>query len=267
MNLEEIKSAIRARHKLDESTDVRLIMGSIAIKTLQSDDPYKFTARITTDSVDRQNEVVIPAGGDMGEFLNSGAIFWNHNYDQPIGFPNKKSKIERGAKGIAGQDYIECGGIFMKRPNDFQGDFFPDFARAFVNQAYGAGIFPGVSIGFIPTESRSPSKQDKANYGDDIQIVHNKWKLLEFSIAPVQANQDAVVVAVGKGLIAGSAAKALGFTVPDVIPPAPAPVAEEPQVVEETIVIVRRSRPMNIAKMIESQVTRQLLKEFGKIYA
>lgn len=270
MNITDIRNSIRERHKLSADAKVCVMSGAVTIKAAQSDDPYKFTARITTDSLDRQDEVVIPAGGNMDEFLESGAIFWNHDYTSPVGFPNKFRKIERGSKnGVAGEDFIECGGIFMKRPDDYKGEFFPDFARAFVMQAAAAGINPGVSIGFIPIESREPSKADRARYGDSIQRVHNRWKLLEFSIAPVQANQDAVVVAVGKGLIAKAAAKAVGIDVPDeivtVLPPAP----KEVQVIEETLILVRRQivQQESVASMVQKQLHRQLLKEFGKIYA
>src|SRR5580693_8277077 len=106
MNLTELKSGMRKRHNLAETADVRLLQSVMSLKDIDDSDPYKFTARITTDSVDRQNEVVIPAGGDMTEFMRSGVIFMNHAYDSPIGFPNKDAKITRG------DDYIECGGIF-----------------------------------------------------------------------------------------------------------------------------------------------------------
>lgn len=249
-----IKSAIRARHKLDAAADVRLFATSITINQPDESDPYKFTARITTDSLDRQDEVVIPQGGDLSEFARSGILSWNHDYGTPIGFPNKSSKINRS------EGAIELGCTFMKRPNDFQGNFFPDYARAFVTQANAAGINPGVSIGFLPIESRKPTKSDLSRWGPSLQAVHSKWRLLELAIAPVQANQDAVVTAVGKGLIQRATAKAVGLEVPEVL------VVRAPARVEELVMIVRAAKPANMQAEIERQIRNAMLKAFGKVY-
>lgn len=240
MSVDTIKSAMRVKFKLPENADVRLMASCVTIKAMD-DDPYKFTARITTDSVDRQDEVVIPEGGNLTEFYNSGALFWNHQYDQPVGFPNKAKKAVRT------ENAIECGGVFMKRPPDFEGEFFPDFARAFITQAQAAGVAPGVSIGFIPLESRRPTKLDVQKYGDRVQVVHSKWKLLEFSIAPVQANQDAVVTVVGKQLEAK--AEPIKIVAP-----------MTPKIITASLCVVKRPE-------IDQSVRRYILKTFGRMYA
>lgn len=261
MKPEEIKSAIRARHKLDAGADVRLFATSITISHPDEADPYKFTARITTDSLDRQDEVVIPQGGDLSEFAKSGILSWNHDYSTPIGFPNKSAKISRS------EGAIELGCTFMKRPDDYQGQFFPDYARAFVTQARAAGIMPGVSIGFLPLETRSPTKSDFARWGKSLQAVHSKWKLLELAIAPVQANQDAVVTAVGKGLIQRATAKAVGIDVPEVVIVKP---SLPPQSIENIILVVRaaaKRRVVDVDALVTRQIERELLRAFGKIYA
>jgi len=265
MNTEEIKLAIRKRHKLADGADVRIIASSLTLKGFEESDPYKFTARMTTDSLDRQNEVVLPQGGDMKEFLATGIVSFNHDYSSPVGFPNKNKAV------IRGENFIEAGMVFMKRPADYQREFFPDFARAFVTQATEAGIRPGVSIGFIPIESRLPSKADRERWGGDIQLVHSKWKLLELAIAPVQANQDAVVTAVGKGLMKREVAKAVGIVVPDtIVVKAPTPAPAPRPIVEHIVCVVRSRRGESvgeIAAKVDRQVTNTLMKAFGKLYA
>lgn len=253
LTIDKIKSAIRQRHKLGDNADVRLLASTLIVKSVDDgDDPYKFTARMTTDSMDRQDEVVIPQGGDISEFTRSGILSWNHDYSCPIGFPNKAARITRT------DNAIEMGAIFLKRPDDYVGEFFPDFARAFVTQARAAGINPGVSIGFIPIESRRPTKADLSRWGPSLQAVHSKWKLLELAIAPVQANQDAVVTAVGKGLIQRAVAKAVGIEVQDVV------VDPPPRRVEELVMVVRsRPQPVDAKRLVRNA----LLKEFGRIYA
>lgn len=190
---------IRKRHNLPDSADVRVKSVAADIKA-KDDDSYKFSATITRDMLDRDREVVIPDGVDTSEFDKSGAVFWNHNYDMPVAIPTGIKK-RQGA--------IDSTATFMKRPSGHQGEWFPDFARAFVTQGAELGKAVGVSIGFIPTEMRDPSDKDRQRFGDEVINIISKSKLLEWSIAPVQSNPGAVVTAVGKGLLSTSAAKAM----------------------------------------------------------
>lgn len=244
--------AMRQRHGLKDDADVREINSTLVTEPIAGD-PHRFTAVITTDALDRQDEVVLPEGGQFGEFLNSGAIFWNHQYDNPVGFPDKSKRI------IRSEHSIEAGGIFMQRPAIWTGEFFPDFVREFVTQGRAAGISPGVSIGFMPLESRRPSKADTQRYGDNVQLVHNRWKLLEFSIAPVQANQEAVVTAVGKGLIKREIAKAIGIKIPDA-PPAP------PKVVRATLALPPRPKALNVDEIVRREMRREIYRKFGQVF-
>lgn len=187
----DFRSMIITRRKLTEkdAARVKVLNTQMAVSEAGTvTDPYKFTARITTDAVDREGEVVVPAGGDLTEFMACGMLFSNHDYTKPIGFPNKLKTVVRGDR------FIELGMMFMRD------DAEADKARNLVTQAMGAGINAGVSIGFLPIESRKATRGDIAKYGEGVQVVHSKWKLLELSIAPVQANQEAVIVAIGKGL-------------------------------------------------------------------
>jgi len=246
-----LKNALRERHKLSASADVRMITTKLAVSSPESSNPYKFTARITTDAIDRQDEVVIPEGGQFLDFLNSGAIFWNHDYNKPVGYPDKTKSI------IKGQNFVEAGGVFMARPEGHQGDWFPDFVREFVIQGMKAGINPGVSIGFIPVESRRPSKADIVKYGNALSVVHSKWKLLEFSIAPMQANQEAVVTAVGKGLIKKSVAEAVGFKLPEIAPPSK---------IQKCILAIPKAKEAPTAdQLVKHHIRREVYKMFGRV--
>ena len=46
---------------------------------------HNFTATITTSALDRDNEVLLPMGMRRGNFDNNPVVFWNHDYDTPIG--------------------------------------------------------------------------------------------------------------------------------------------------------------------------------------
>lgn len=236
MQFDSIVAAIRKRHGLGSDSDVN-IKGLSSDIDVDSGDQHSFTARITTDGVDRDREVLLPAGCDATDFEKCGAIFWNHNYDQPIGVA---SKLSRGDRWIDGR------GSFLKRPDDWEGDFFPDFARAFVRQMKAAGRSCGVSVGFVPKEARVPTRDDKAMYGEDVRRVISKWKLLEWSIAPVQANPQAMVQSIGKSL-SPECVKALfpelsttNKTYHFVIPRLPAPVDIEATVRESVSLAVAK---------------------------
>ncbi len=200
MNLETIKKSVddeaaktvmRERHGLAANTPIEI--KTVPMELISDGTGHRFKARITTDTLDRDGEVMIPQGMDASEFSKTGAIFWNHNYDLPVAKPVGKMVRTKG--------FVDSEAEFATRPDDYQGEFFPDFARAMVNQ----GIVKGVSIGFIPVEVRSPSKKDVEEYGDDVRRVHSKFRLLEWSIAPVQCNPDAMIQqAISKGIISDS---------------------------------------------------------------
>lgn len=165
----------------------------------------RFQSVITTSSVDRDGEVLVPDGMDSTEFEKTGTVFWNHNYDIPVG--KLVGKLRRH------DSFIEADTEFAVRPEGYQGDFFPDFARAMVEQQ----VVKGVSVGFIAVDRRPANAADITKYGGGCKTVINRWKLLEYSIAPVPCNQDALIVSVGKGLCSACAAKAMfGIDVRDV---------------------------------------------------
>lgn len=163
-----------------------------------------FTATITTATLDRDGEVVIPQGMDSTEFEANPVLFWNHDYNQPVG---KCLGLKRAADGIVG-DFV-----FAERPKGYEGEYFPEFVASLVGQ----GIVRGVSIGYMPAEggTRRATPEDRKRFGDTVQTVFSKWKLLEVSVAPLQANPDALVTAISKGAVRLADAKRwLGYAPP-----------------------------------------------------
>jgi hypothetical protein len=245
---------IRSRHKLDEDTVV-IVKSRAADVSLDEADSHLFSATISSDALDRDDEVLLPTGMDATEFMRSGPVAWNHDYDRPVAVP---SSIKADGRNITAK------ASFMRRPKDYVGDFFPDFARAFVSQMVAAGMRPGVSVGFIPMESRNPSKKDIEQYGDQIRRVHSKWKLLEWSIAPVQSNPEAVVTAVGKGLIRRDIAKAC--CPPDMQLPETVTRRKLMIVMPEWQHKPKPKRAVDVNKMIEDAVADEIARRSGKLY-
>jgi len=149
----------------------------------------KVEATITTESMDRDGEVVISQGMNSTEFELNPIVFYNHDYDQPIG---KISELRRG------DGKIDATINFAQRPEGFEGSYFPEFVESLVDQ----GIVKGISIGFAPLEGgvRRASKEDNERYGQGVRQVYSKWKLMEVSVAPLPANPTALVSAVNKGI-------------------------------------------------------------------
>ena len=154
------------------------------------------TAWITTDSIDRDGDVMLPKGADLKDFAKSPTVFFNHNYDLPIG---KTVALKRTDHGIQAKT------VFAKRPESHEGEWLPDTVFSLFQQ----GVIKGFSIGFQPMKGHPASDEDKIKFGDGVQYVFDGWKLLEYSVAPLPANQDALAEAVSKGVISKSAADAV----------------------------------------------------------
>ena len=212
--------------------------------TVEEDGKHRIVAKLTTSSIDRDGEVLIPQGMNSKEFEKNPILFYHHNYETPIGT----------VKNLRREDEAVYGELnFAKRPEKFEGDFFPEFVEALVRQ----GIVKGVSVGFIPETNgaRMASKADRKRYGHGIKRVYNKWKLLEVSVAPLPANQDALVQAVDKGLVTRVQCKSfLGVDLPALVP---------------RVRLRRRIRLVAADPMtdrIEKSVARALARSRGQLY-
>lgn len=155
-----------------------------------------FTAVITAETLDRDGEVLIPGGMNSKEFDQNPVLFWNHDYAKPVG---RAVGLKRRERDIVGEF------VFAQKPSGYVGEFFPEVAAALVGQ----GIVNSVSVGYIPENGgvRRASDIDRKKYGDGVSTVYSRWKLLEVSLAPMQANPDALITAVKKGLVSPVAAK------------------------------------------------------------
>jgi len=81
-----------------------------------------------------------------------------------------------------------------------------------------AGVIRGVSVGFSEVEGgcRQATKIDKDHFGAAVSRVFSMWKLLEWSIAPLQSNPDALIQASHKGFITPARCEELfGVVVPE----------------------------------------------------
>lgn len=176
----ELITTLQRRHALDEKS-------VIGVKSLSSSMTLKeglVDATISSDAVDSQQEVLLPKGMIANDFLSHGTVFWNHDYSTPIGKPLSLKATSDGKS-------VRSTFKFADRPDDATGDMWDhlDWVKSMVAQS----VIKGISVGFISLERRLPTKADSKNFGKDVQLIHSKWKLLEYSVTPIPVNTTALI--------------------------------------------------------------------------
>ena len=146
------------------------------------------TARISTTSIDRDGDVLLPSGIDLKDFRKNPVVLLNHDQGGlPVG---RALSVKRESGGIIAEVQ------FAERPAGHPSsvEWIPDTVFNLFQQ----GILKAFSVGFIPLEMREPTDKDMKKFGEDVRNVISKWSLLEFSVVNVPANQDALVLQVAK---------------------------------------------------------------------
>lgn len=214
-----------------------------------------FVADITTDALDRDGEIVVPGGCNSKEYEQNPIVLWNHERNLPVGQCVSFKRLDT---------HIRAATMFARRPDDYVGEFFPDFARAMVEQR----IVRGVSIGFVPIEGggRHPTKADREKYGDGVRWIHSKWKLVEFSLAPLQANPEALIMAVGKGLDRGRLAKCFGCDIPERVVELAKDIAATPE--RKRLVVSIPAIPLadRVKALVSEAMAEETARRRGKIH-
>ena len=172
-------------------SDVPTVWRELSIKNIEVDQPKRSVlAYITTDRVDEEGEVVVPEGIDFSRFKKTGTVFYNHDYAAPCGVCTSIKHTDRGIMAVT---------QFPERPVGYEGKWLPD--EVFAMFASDPPIVKAFSIGFAYTQVRQPTKKDFDRYGrDDIKRIVSKSRMLEYSVAPLPMNEDAIAVQVTKQL-------------------------------------------------------------------
>jgi HK97 family phage prohead protease len=173
----------------DGGEQKRLALFDVTIdKETKALKPRTVMARISTTSIDRDGEVLLPSGIDLKDFRKNPVVLLNHDQGGlPVG---RAVSVKRSSDGIIAEVQ------FAERPAGHPSsvEWIPDTVFNLFQQ----GILKAFSVGFIPLEMREPSDKDYKKFGDDVRNIVSKWSLLEFSVVNVPANQDALVMQVAK---------------------------------------------------------------------
>ena len=141
-------------------------------------------AIISTDSVDRDKEVVLPSGLDKKNYGGNPVVLYGHDWQGlPIG-------TTRWVKQQGGQLIAK---YYISDKTEFARDVFGLLQD---------GVLKAHSIGFNVLEASEPTTREIKKRPDwaDAKNVIRKWELLEFSVVAIPANPDAIALAVAKGL-------------------------------------------------------------------
>ncbi len=167
---------------------------------------------VSTRTIDKDGEIVVPAGGIFTEFEKTMAFFWGHNYSlPPLGSDKYIKKDDWGIKALS--EYGDTGEGTMA-----------EVMWRLVKQ----GHQKASSIGFVPLSWTEPTANDWdrvtgklatkwGEFTDDIKQktsrIITKWVLLEHSDVGLACNNDTSIVHVAKQYGADDAMlKHLGFS-------------------------------------------------------
>lgn len=168
---------------------------------------------ISSETVDRDREMVMVSGIEYEQYLKNPVVTWNHNRAiMPVG---KCMWIRRQGS------LMKAKTMYAERPEDMQGEWMPDTVWHMVRNGY----LPGKSIGFLPLKGHCPMPDEIAKRPELAQCswIFDKVQLYEYAVATVQSNPDSVLEAIGKGLATELVCKQLGL------------IPEEQAVVEQVV--------------------------------
>jgi HK97 family phage prohead protease len=137
-----------------------------------------FETMISTEAVDRQGDIVRATGARLENYLKNPVVLWAHDYSQP---PIAK------ALGIE----ILPGSGLKSRFQFSEWNINPQ--ADVVRRLWASGFLNATSIGFIPLKSKALNEEDEDYWWGPRDYV--EWELLEYSIVPVPANQEALRLA------------------------------------------------------------------------
>lgn len=145
---------------------------------------------ITDESVDEEGELIELKSMDFTPFRKNPIVTFNHDFNKP--------PIGRSAWQKQIGNSIKAKTIYTPRPEtlDKNLEWFPDSIFHMVK----SGFLPGKSIGGT-FKRRAPTSEEIQKYGPSLKKVGYGAKIFEYSVVTRQANSNAIVEAVSKGLI------------------------------------------------------------------
>jgi hypothetical protein len=204
---------------------------------------------ISTEDIDRAGDIVLAGGMDDSHYQNNPIVTLQHAYwMRPVGRSLWRKRVRDGGRfGVKAKTH------FPARPEAWPADdWLPDRVFALIQ----ADLMRGKSIGFLPLKLRNPTEEEVRQRPDwaGVRLVIERWLLLEYACCYLPCNQNAVVEAVGKGLLDGELARALAIDLPPALP-AVVPFTALAEVEKALARAVESFRPLELAgKIAQSRI-------------
>jgi phage head maturation protease len=190
----ELIERMRARalaHGAEVAADAPVVVKQVVLKEARVDMDQRLVRGIaSTADVDGDGEVLLPSGFDFKYFGAVKTVYWQHDYDKPIGTCRNYSV----AKNVLSTT------TYITRAS------FGDDVLTMIDE----GVINGLSVGVIPEDSGPPDQAELKSYGDCRNIIRRSL-MLEYSITPMPCNQAALIDAVSKARIRRSSAVMMGL--------------------------------------------------------
>jgi len=154
-----------------DKEDKRLIKDYLGTVEDKLPDEGTFVVAVSTETPDRDNEVLRASGFELGNYRKNPVVLWAHDYSSP---PIGKAL------------WVKTVGDKLKAKVKFAST---QFAQE-IKQLYEEGFLSAWSVGFIP------KKWIDGETDSEISREYTKQEMLEFSAVPVPANPDALLEAV-----------------------------------------------------------------------
>jgi hypothetical protein len=154
---------------------------------------------VSAETVDRDGDIVMAKGMNLEFFRQNPVVTLAHKYDElPVG-------RAQWIKAVVGG--IKAKTVYSQKPDNWQGPYIPDAVWQMTRE----GILRGKSVGFLPTKLRPPTSKESGMW-KDVRAVIESAVLLEYAVAPIPCNQDALVEAVAKGYADEATLKRMGLS-------------------------------------------------------
>lgn len=150
------------------------LVGEVETKAVTTGGRKRMRVRMTTPSVDRMGDVIVPSGVQLRWFKKNPVVLFAHKYDMP-------------PVGVVDTDTISVSDKWIDAEVIFdEGVAGSEVARMYMSQP---PLMRAWSVGFIPL------KWDLIEDADEKRVTGyrvTKWELLELSAVPVPANPEAL---------------------------------------------------------------------------
>ncbi len=141
-----------------------------------NEDERTLVAYASTESVDRDGDIIEVGGWELDNFRKNPVLLWAHNYDiPPVG------KV-----------------LWVKQENKalkFKAKFADTQMASEIWRLYKDGYLNAFSVGFLPLETENEERD-----GNQIRVF-KRQELLEISAVPVPANPEALVADIKNGRV------------------------------------------------------------------